>query len=57
MGGALGMSSAQVRAETPTDFEDLVDGWVTANGGDTGPDMSDDAIADLEALMERYPDG
>lgn len=52
----MGWRPSDVRDCTLADFEDAFDGYIATLGGDPGPDMSDAAVADLDALMEQYPD-
>lgn len=54
----MGWKPSDVRSATLLDFNDAFDGWLLANGG--SPDEGDDDTPgpdDLDALMERYPDG
>jgi hypothetical protein len=57
MGGAMGWRPWEVRACTLLDFEAALSGWLMAQGHDDGPDISPEAIKELDDLMERYPDG
>lgn len=52
----MGWKPWEIRAATLHDFDAAFRGWRKAQGHDDGPDTSDEALADLEALMERYPD-
>jgi len=52
----MGWRPSEVRECTLADFEDAFDGWLSVQGVDQGPDMSDAAVEELDALMEQYPD-
>lgn len=56
MAGAMKMSVPDFWRTTPSDFYALFDGWKTSKGVNPGPDLSPNAVAELEDLMERYPD-
>ncbi len=53
----MGWDAFKTRRHTAADLFACFDGWLKAQGHSTGPDMSDEAVAELDALMERYPDG
>lgn len=57
MGGLMGWTAGMVREHTLADFNAIFEGFLALHGHDSGPDMSDDAVRELEQLMEQYPDG
>ena len=51
----MGWRPEDVRGVTLSDFNAAFEGYQLANGIDTGPDVSDEAMKDLDDLMTRYP--
>jgi len=52
----MGWRPEHVRASTVMDFENSLEGWIRSQGGEPSTEVSDEAIAELDDLMERYPD-
>lgn len=52
----MGLRPHEVRTMSLPDFAIAVQTWNETHGAG-GPDYSQDAVAELEALMEAYPDG
>lgn len=54
-GGAMGWTPREVLGCIPADFAAAHEGWLVSRGAEKP--LTHDDVAELDALMERYPDG